>query len=92
MERYANLEEYGKKELGLGKTQTYIYKNVGEKFVDAEGKLRLNTDQDWTVAMLQELLPDSLSDVQQWIDEGLISAEMKPKELRAVVKQLRANC
>lgn len=84
--KYSNLEEYGEKELGLKRAQTYNYRIIGEKFVDKNNKLLFDGEGEWHIGQLLELKALSLSEVNALINRGIIHSNMTNMQLRKAVR------
>ena len=55
LEKYASFEDYGRLELGLGKSMLFMYKDVGEDFIDDNGNLLIARGEEWGIGKLYEL-------------------------------------
>ena len=89
--KYANLEEYGIKELGLKRAQVYNYKTIGAKFIDDNYELRLVGDGNWTIGQLIELKALSLVEVNKMNLSGVIHPDMKCSQVRIAVQEWQAK-
>lgn len=84
--QYANIEEYGVKELRLGRAMTQNYKVIGRDFVDDYGNLLFIGGKNWTIGQVNELKSLSLRQVNRMIADGIINDEMQCNEIRAAIK------
>jgi hypothetical protein len=89
LKTYGNLEEYGKKVLGISKAQVYNYRKVGAKLLDKDGNLFFETDQEWSITQLVCLTPFPRSQIVRFIEEGIVTADMPAKKIEAVLKPYR---
>lgn len=80
--KYANLEEYGKYEVGLKKAHVYNYRIIGEKFIDDNNNLRFIGCGYWTIGQVNELKRLTLEQVNSLIAENVIHTNMTCKQLR----------
>lgn len=84
----SSFEKFGEKALGLKKSQSFSYAQVGREFLDQNGspKLYQPTDARYTMTQLQALLPLKFDGAQALAIEGEINPEMTVKEIKDVVK------
>ena len=87
-QQYANLEEYGNKELGLKKATMYMYSRVYEKFYDHKGDPRIENIEEWSIANLQELIPLSIQEINYLQREGKLNPQLKQSEIRDLVREI----
>ena len=93
-EKYSSFEEYGRHELGLERSMLFLYKYVGEDFVDEEGNWLIAKGEEWGIAKLFELRPLakilSMEELNFIIEKGQrIRPECTLLQLREDVKMLR---
>ena len=87
LEKYSNFEEFGLKEFGLKRQQTYNYMNVGKKFLDTNGNLVLKTDEIWNITQLVEMKTLPIKTINEWMENGTVNSTMTAKQIRELVKQ-----
>ena len=80
-------EEFGLKEFGLKRQQTYNYMNVGKKFLDTNGNLVLKTDEIWNITQLVEMKTLPIKTINEWMENGTVNSTMTAKQIRELVKQ-----
>lgn len=83
-----SFETFGEKVLGLKKSQSFAYAQVGREFLDQKGisKLYQPDESSYTMTQLQALLPLKFDGAQALAIEGEITPEMTVKEIKDVVK------
>lgn len=83
-----SFEMFGEKILGLKKSQSFAYAQVGREFLDQNGmaKLYQPDESSYTMTQLQALLPLKFDGAQALAIEGEITPEMTVKEIKDVVK------
>ena len=85
--KYSNFKEFGLKEFGLKKSQTYNYKDVGEKFIDENYNLKLKTNEIWSITQLVEMKTLPIKTVNEWMENGTVNSTMTAKQIHELVKQ-----
>lgn len=88
-QQYANLEEYGNKELGLKKATMYMYSRVYDKFFDHKGNPRIENIEEWSIANLQELIPLSIQEIIFLQNNGFLNPQLKQSEIRQLVRGIK---
>lgn len=83
-----SFEKFGRQVLGLKRSQSFSYAQVGREFLDASGSAKLYQPENarYTMTQLQALLPLKFDGAQELAIEGEISPDMTVKEIKDVVK------
>ena len=97
LEKYSSFEEFGRRELGMGKTKLFMYKNVGEVFVDEDGNWLVAKGEEWGIGKLAELRPlrkvYPMKLINLLIEDGrFLNPECTLKQVREDVKRLLEEC
>lgn len=89
LQNYGSLEEFGIKELGIEKSNMFMYKNVGENLLDSNGNPLILQGSEWGVGKLNELYTLDIETINILIKNGIIYPSMKQKELREQINKVK---
>ena len=93
LDKYASFEDYGRVELELNKSMLFMYKDVGEAFVDKDGNWMIAKAGAWGIGKLYELRQlrraFTMKEINFLIEDGiLLNPDYTLPQVRNIVKKL----
>ena len=91
LSKYTDFPEYGEREFGFKPATIYLYKEVGEKFLDRYGNPVIPDAHFWSIGRLSELRSMPIHLIRQLMEQRILTPLMPTKEIRAIKKECKAN-
>lgn len=91
LSKYADFPEYGEREFGFKPATIYLYKEVGEKFLDRYGNPVIPNAHFGSIGRLSELRSMPIHLIRQLMEQRILTPLMPTKEIRAIKKACKEN-
>ena len=89
LQSYDSFEAFGQNVLDIEKSDLFMYKNVGEKLLNADGEPLIKHGFDWGIGKLNELYTLDVDVINMLIDDNFIRPSMSLAQLRECVKKIK---